>query len=359
MKKKVLVDLERLRYPNSGIASVFRNLAKGLLTLESNFVLDFFGPIDALGKYIPKSNIVNRHFWNKFADMFSSGYDLVHVSHQLSPYFKKNYSRTKKIVTLHDLNFLHENFTTTKKHKMLYKVNRSLKYADHIVCISNFVKDDFEKNKHLFGLKKLKSTEVIYNGITFPEKKECQINDFPILKDKKYLLNIGVLFPKKNQLTLIKMLKFLEEDLVLVVSGSKKDYEDQILEEIKANGLENRVHILRNISNKEKFGLLKNCEALCQPSVAEGFGIPPIEAMYFGRPVFLSTYTSLPEVGGDVAFYFQSFDPKEMANVILQGLEKYKTQPELEKQLTDWALQFDYKIMAKQYHDLYERILEN
>lgn len=359
MKKKILIDLERLRYPNSGIASVFKNLTKGLLSFESDLVLDFFGPINGIKKYVPLANIVNRKIWNKFAETFSSNYDLVHVSHQLSPYFKKDYKNTQKLITLHDLNFLHENFTSTKKLKMLYKVNRSLKYTDHIVCISNFVKEDFLKNQHLFDLKKLKTVEVIHNGICFPENKAYDLKSFRKIQNRKYLLNIGVLFPKKNQLSLIKMLQYIDEDLVLVVSGSKQDYEEKILSEIKTLGLENRVHILRNITNKEKFALLQNCEALCQPSLAEGFGIPPIEAMYFGKPVFLSTYTSLPEVGGDIAFYFQNFEPKEMANIIKEGLNKYKTQPELKQQLTDWALQFDYKIMAKKYLDLYKKILEN
>ena len=55
---------------------------------------------------------------------------------------------------------------------------------------------------------------------------------------------------------------------------------------------------------KKKNALLQHCQALCQPSLAEGFGIPPIEAMAFGRPVFLSKCTSLPEIGAEEAFLF-------------------------------------------------------
>lgn len=348
-----------MRYPNSGIATVFLNLAKGLARLKSDLVINYFGPVDELKKNIPQNQIISRQAGHKFVEFFSKNYDLIHVSHQLSSYFNKNYSRSKKIVTLHDLNFLHENLPARKMRKMINTVNKNLQYADFIVCISQFVKQDFNKNKHLFTLKKLKSVEVIYNGIEFPNVELCESNKYPFLRDKKYLLNIGVLFPKKNQLSLIRMLNHLEYDLVLVVSGSKKDYENQVLNEIKELNLENRVHIVRDITNEDKFSLLKDCEALCQPSIAEGFGIPPIEAMYFGKPVFLSTFTSLPEVGGDIAFYFQNFDPQEMAREILQGIEKYKTQPELQKQSKDWALKFDYKVMAKQYLDLYEKILEN
>lgn len=357
MKKKILIDLERLRYKNSGIASVFRNLAKGLLSLKLDFTVDFFGPLNEIKSYIPISNIVNRKIWNKFFETFSSRYDLVHVSHQLSPYFTKNYIKTKKLVTLHDLNFLHEDLPLRKKDKMLYKVNRSLRYADCVVCISHFVKKDFEKNRHLLNLHKLKTVEVIYNGLIFPEERYYNLPHFDSLGNRKYLLNIGVLFHKKNQLSLVKMLQYVEEDLVLVVSQSNKNYEEEVLLFVQQNDLGSRVHILRNVTNEEKYALLQNCEALLQPSYAEGFGIPPIEAMYFGKPVFLSTFTSLPEVGGDLAFYFHNFDPVSMANVLKDGLKKYKTQPELKQQLTNWALRFDYKIMAKQYNDCYERLL--
>lgn len=358
MKRRILIDLERLRYPNSGIAFVFRNLAKGLLQSKSGLSYDFYGPEKELNCFLKPKHIVKRLFWHKMVDFFSSTYDLIHVSHQLSPYFKKNYKTCKKLVTLHDLNFLHEDLPVRKKGKMLKKVNRSLRYADAIVCISNFVKNDFEKNRHLLDLQKLKTVEVIYNGLIFPEERQYDLKQFSDLGNRKYFLNIGVLFNKKNQLALVKMLQFVEEDLVLVVSQSNKNYEEEVLSFIQQNNLGSRVHILRNVTNEEKYALLQNCEALLQPSYAEGFGIPPIEAMYFGKPVFLSTFTSLPEVGGDLAYFFHDFEPMSMADVVKDGLIKYKTQPELKKQLTNWALKFDYKIMAKQYNDCYERLLK-
>ncbi len=359
MKGSILIDLERLRYPNSGIANVFRYLAKGISAMKSGFEIHLFGPEDEIKRSSLQFKVVPRRVSDKYFESFSNKYDIIHVSHQLSPYFSKDYSQAKKIVTLHDLNFLHENFSELKRFKMLKKVNRSLKYADYVVCISKFVKDDFEKNQNLFTLKKLKETAVIYNGFIFPENKTYSIEKFTELKNKKYLLNIGVLFPKKNQLSLIRMLPFIEEDLVLVASGSKRHYGEEVRHEIKRLGLEDRVHIMKHISDEEKFALIQNSEGLCQPSLAEGFGIPPIEAMFFGKPVFLSTYTSLPEVGGDLAFYFEDFDGQKMAEVIKNGLQKYKAHPEMQEQMKEWALQFDYKIMAQKYLDFYQKVLNS
>jgi glycosyltransferase involved in cell wall biosynthesis len=70
----------------------------------------------------------------------------------------------------------------------------------------------------------------------------------------------------------------------------------------------------------EKAWLYAHCEGFLFPSIAEGFGLPPIEAMHFGKPVFLSRLTSLPEVGGAAAHYFDSFDGAAMRAVVEAGL---------------------------------------
>ena len=237
-------------------------------------------------------------------------------------------------------------------------VNANLKNTDYLVCISNFVKDDVLKNAFLLQLDKVKEIVVIHNGITFPEEKVYPLNGaLAFLKARKYLLNIGVLFAKKNQKSLIEALPYIEEDLVLVSSENKGSYTTELKERITQLGLEQRVHLFSHISEEEKNALLQHCQALCQPSLAEGFGIPPIEAMAFGKAVFLSRYTSLPEIGGDEAFYFDSFDPQVMATTIKEGLAAYYQQEPLRStRLKAWATQYNYCTMAQNYLDLYNRI---
>ncbi|NAW51251.1 glycosyltransferase [Elizabethkingia argentiflava] len=358
MNKKVLIDLERLRYPNSGIANVFRNLAKGLRGHTDDLQIELFGPKDEFSKHQFGFKEVSRKTWHKFLVPFSHRYGIIHVSHQFSSYFNGNHKSGVKIVTLHDLNFLHEHIKNKKKY--IDKVNDNIRYADYIVCISDFVKQDFIKNQSLFALEKLKEVVTIYNGLHFPDKKDDSISlkeRFEDLDSQGYLLNIGVLFPKKNQLSLIKMLPYTTYHLVLIVSDSKAEYELELLNEVKRLKLEKRVHIFRNVSEQDKNILIQHCAALCHPSLAEGFGIPVIEAMYLGKPVFLSTLTSLPEIGGEYACYFKDFDPQNMAQTLEEGLYKYKDQPELQQQIIDWSLHFDYKIMAKNYLNLYHKIL--
>ena len=357
-QKKILIDLERLRYPNTGLANVFKNLTKGLSETPSSIDFSYFGTAKTIREINPTLKVLPYKLWHRFYEPFSDQFDIIHSSNQGSLYFRKDYHHTQKILTLHDLNFLYEDISKHKFKKTLALVNTNLKNTNYLVCISSFVKNDVLKNTALLQLDKVKKILVIHNGITFPENKPYPLNGaLAFLNDRKYLLNIGVLFAKKNQKSLIETLPYIEEDLVLVSSEKKEPYTTELKERISQLGLEQRVHLFSHITEEQKNALLQHCQALCQPSLAEGFGIPPIEAMAFGKAVFLSKYTSLPEIGGEKAFYFHSFDPYEMATTIKEGLASYRQQEALyTTQLKEWATQYNYRTMAQNYLNLYNRI---
>lgn len=356
MKNKILLDLERLRYPFSGIANVFRNLAKGFEQENKDLEITYFGAFSSLSFKVSKK--IEWKNWHKFQENFSGKFDIIHVSHQLSSYFHRNYKNSIKIVTLHDLNFLHENLSEKKRKKMLRKVNNNLKNADYLVCISEYAKKDVLKNQHLFTFNKLKEIVVIHNGIELPEDRVYDLGKLSFLKDQKYILNIGVLFDKKNQLSLVEMLPFIDDDLVFIASYEKNPYAENLRNRIKELHLEERVHFLKNVSEEEKYALTQNCNAMCHPSIAEGFGIPPIEAMAFGKPVFISTFTSLPEIGGDAAYYFENFEPQVMATFYKEKMRYYEdNKQEQSSKIKNWTKQYDYKVMSNNYLRLYEEIL--
>ena len=357
MKKNILIDVERLKYPKSGIANVCTSLIKGLGNSLNEFQYTLYGPKKKLPFLNGNFNIVAWKFWQKKIKIHTSKYALIHVTHQLSDYFHAKNKVQKKVVTLHDLNFLHDGSSAKKMMKSKKLVQKNIGNADAIVCISEFVKDNFIKNKHLFTLKEDVEIEVIYNGLIFPEKENLSFEKRYDFLDKNFILTIGVLFPKKNQHVLLEMLLHNDRDLVLITSAAKSEYKEKFLEKIKTLRLEKRVHILENVSNDEKNFLLKNCESYCHPSLAEGFGIPPVGAMYFGKSVFLSRFTSLPEIGGCLAFYFDDFDPEKMNAIYLKGIHQYKNDPELPQKLHQHALKFSYKKMSASYEYLYKKLL--
>jgi glycosyltransferase involved in cell wall biosynthesis len=88
----------------------------------------------------------------------------------------------------------------------------------------------------------------------------------------------------------------------------------------------------------------------------EGFGLPVIEAMYFGRPVILSTLTALPEVGGDAAYYFQNFEPKHMQAVLSESLAHYNANAYMKQKIRDRAAMFNWDKTAAQYLEVYRSL---
>ena len=147
-------------------------------------------------------------------------------------------------------------------------------------------------------------------------------------------------------------------DLALVVAGSTKDsYAEQIRRRAAELGLADRVCLPGRVTEGERVWLYRHCAALVFPSLAEGFGLPLIEAMSCGRPVFSSRCTSLPEVGGPLAFYWNSFEPTAMADVVRDGLQRFAADTTYAEQLRDWAATFSWPRAADQYFGLYREVL--
>ena len=110
------------------------------------------------------------------------------------------------------------------------------------------------------------------------------------------------------------------------------------------------------MTNEERLWLYQNCAALAFPSKTEGFGLPVIEAMAFGRPVFVSPVTSLPEIGGNLAFYWNDHSPTEMANVVRKGFATFEADPTYSTQLQTWAAKFSWENAANSYLSLYQEV---
>ena len=110
---------------------------------------------------------------------------------------------------------------------------------------------------------------------------------------------------------------------MLKIQIDQKKYGDKIKRLIADNGLTNQVFLTGKVSEEGKQFFMKNCTAFLFPSIREGFGLPPIEAMSFGKPTFLSNKTSLPEIGGEASIYWDNFDPEYMKDILFNGLNNF------------------------------------
>ncbi len=132
--------------------------------------------------------------------------------------------------------------------------------------------------------------------------------------------------------------------------------ETKVMNNAKKMGVADRVKLVGAVSEEDKYWYYKHCEAFVFPSYAEGFGLPVVEAMYHEKPVFTANTTSLPEVGGDAAYYFTQFDPDYMRQVFTAGMEDYLL-PGSTAKIKQQALRFSWDISANEYIAIYKRLL--
>ncbi|WP_298354152.1 glycosyltransferase family 1 protein [uncultured Dokdonia sp.] len=258
------------------------------------------------------------------------------------------------VLTVHDVNFIDE-ISSDLNHKRNKRFQEKLDRATAITYISTFAK----QSTHRYFKVPEVPEYIIYNGNTI---KEVEISDTytpEISPSRPFLFTIGDVCERKNQHALVKMLKYLNGfDLVISGKMASEYAQGKLKATIKDLGLENRVHLTGRISDLDKFYYYKNCEAFMFPTLREGFGIPAIEAMRFGKPAFISNNTSLPEVGGDVAFYWDHYDAKYMAEIVTSGLAEvaHNKSAFQEKSITH-SKKFCWDEAARQYINVYREVL--
>ena len=195
---------------------------------------------------------------------------------------------------------------------------------------------------------------MIYNGVKVDTLTNPIKPDY--IGNNKFFFSIGIFNNKKNFHVLLPVIKQMQDYNLIIAGDNDTDYGREIKSQIVSLGLENRVILTGKISEADKNYLYKHCEAFLFPSLAEGFGMPVIEAMMFGKPVFLSKETCLPEIGGTAAFYFDDFDKASMTSLIEERLKFFKSH-NMSAEVIEYASKFNWKNSIKEYLRLYQEIL--
>ena len=345
---RILVDAYKVKNLNSGLGQYSFQFVQNLLKHATpNLDIICLTPSNKSNLFenklsLVKANLINRHFRN------STKYDLWHSLHQFPAHLPN--SNSKQILTIHDMNFLIEK-EGQKRVWYLNLLQKRIDQAHVITAISQFSKNEIEKNIDLKG----KKIKVIYNGVQI--QKDSSVVPPTTFKSDHILFSIGIFNKKKNFHSLVQMMRKLDDFKLVIAGNNATDYGNEIRQLINEYSLQDRVILAGTISENEKTWYYKHCKALVFPSLAEGFGIPPIEAMMYGKPVFLSKLTSLPEIGGNIAFYFENFEPAVMANQIKSGLSIVQNDPNFSLNSISYAAQFSWETCIKKYLDVYKEAL--
>ncbi len=278
-------------------------------------------------------------------------YDLWHAMNQntkIEPYYDIPY-----VLTVHNITYIKnpDSYMEEKVHQRFQeKLNRS-----HAIT---YISEHAKSSTHQFFNVPTVPEYVIYNGNPITE---ITITD--TYKPKKaiqppFLFSIGEFTARKNFKSLIHMLNHIP-GMNLVIAGKNSTQEAQEIRElIKNKNLTHRVFLPGKVSEQDKQWYYQNCQAFVFPSLREGFGLPIIEAMRFGKPIFTSNNTSLPEIGGDIAQYWNHYDSEYMAKKVKQGLEDLQNNSDhFKTKAIARASSFNWNQAATSYLNVYNKVL--
>ncbi len=181
-----------------------------------------------------------------------------------------------------------------------------------------------------------------------PEDEEAMAH-YGIIKP--YVLFVGTLEPRKNLNSLIRSFDQVAKarpDVHLVLAGRRGWMAQAIFDELERRDLLGRVHITGYVRERYLPALYRQASAFVYPSLYEGFGLPPLEAMSSGTPVIVSRSSSLPEVVGDAGLYVNPLDTDELARAMESILSEPELAAELRRKGLERAAQFSWKKAAEQ-----------
>jgi glycosyltransferase involved in cell wall biosynthesis len=272
------------------------------------------------------------------------------------PYFLKYIGKKPYVITVYDM--IHEiypdNFPDNDQISIWKQ--QVLENADGIITISKSTKSDIIRFFHIDPDR----IQVIYLGSPYEKRDSvpCDVQPDHPCSDKPYVLFVGKRSGYKNFIFFIKAIAPIlsrndELQIFCAGGGPLTPSEMEILSDLQ---IQNRVHYVQPDDHLMK-KMYKNARAFIFPSYYEGFGLPVLEAFSCGCPTLLSDKSSLPEIGGDAAFYFSPSDPESLSN----ALECILTDDTLRKQMSSRGYQrlqhFSWEKTAMATREVYAKMV--
>jgi len=366
---KIALNGTSLESQLSGIGKYTLNLMRGLMREKIDIVVYFSKK--------PKYFIENRYVENKIIKspnkyLFENFYlpknivkDKAEIYHATSSLNIPGTLTTPSILSIHDIipitqknYFNHSKFPKFSKNLFYLRSKIATKKSKKIIASSFCTKKALVKHLNINSKKII----TIYPAIESPKSKKTNILNRFQLTPKQYILNNGGIAVRKNLLNLIRAFSIIHKknpNLKFVITGKKhKTYFYILKKEIKKHKLSKTVIFTDYINEKNLWTLIKNALLVCYPSMAEGFGIPILEAFQNKTPIILSNLSIFREIAkNNSALFVDQQNPNLIAKEIIALAENSSLRSLLVKRGEERAKDFSWEKTTRQIIEVYKEVL--
>jgi glycosyltransferase involved in cell wall biosynthesis len=337
-----------------GAAARFEQLGD----LPENFhFLPLQNPEATFANYLEMHKVINAH-----------KVDLIHVP---NTFWRPLITRAPYVITVHDLlDYMYRARTNNGMRRMMhsYFTRQVMHHAARIFAVSNFTKRDVGR---FFDVKPEK-IEVVYNALdeTFlrghstPAEQAIIRGRYQV--DSPFLLYAGRISPHKNVARIIEAFSALKgelakegayPDLKLIVIGDEVSKNPDIRRAVIRSGVQHDVRFLGYVSIDVLRIFFDMAKVFVFPSLYEGFGLPPLEAMAHGTPVVASNITALPEVVGNAALMVNPENVFEISRALLRVLTDQALRERMKAAGLEQAQRFSWDASVRRMLQLYEQVV--
>ena len=261
----------------------------------------------------------------------------------------------RTVVTIHDLGYIQYPQAHTRASRLYLHLSTlfSARAATRVIAISEATKRDLVRHYRIEPQK----IKVVYHG---RDSDYAPVRDRQKLEEtaarygvaQPYCLHVGTLQPRKNLGMLVEAWERLRAEMErppqLLLAGKRGWLYASLFEAVQSRGLEGLVKFADYVEQDDLPALYSGALAFTFPSLYEGFGLPPLEAMSCGTPVLASNASSLPEVVGEAGLLLSPREPQEWANAVKRVMESSALQEELSQKGLARAALFTWERCARE-----------
>jgi glycosyltransferase involved in cell wall biosynthesis len=271
------------------------------------------------------------------------------------------------VVTIHDVSYMEhpEYLPASRAWQLRLSTRHTLRHAARVITISEF------SRQHVSRAFDLDPDRIAVTPLAAQDNFRVMNRDLAahLVSERlgiagPYVLHVGDLHPRKNQVGLIRAFGELlaehpELPHKLVLAGKHTWHAPKVIEQVRRSGLEQRVVLMGFVEDEILPALYNAADLFVFPSFYEGFGLPLVEAMACGRPIACSTATALPEVVDGAGIFFDPHSTAELVRALRDVLLDGELARRMERKSLQRAASFDWRETARKTLDVYYEVAES